>query len=207
MGLRARNFSGRAKSRHQSLSKPRRRAGPNAANARQRGNRQPAVRSRCPIESRRYMSHLSRPAALDPGDCTARVHYLSAVAVADPPATTETSRVERIPDAINFSSNEEPPPTVTASDHPLTFKSRKTTNERSTTMNTDDDHFDDEVGDLLTLHEVAELLRVPDATLRYWRHCRTGPNSYKIGRHVRYRRRDVHAWLRGQRSDGSPNVA
>lgn len=74
-------------------------------------------------------------------------------------------------------------------------------------MKTDDDHFDDEVGDMLTLHEVAEMLRVPDATLRYWRHCKTGPDSYKIGRHVRYRRQDVHAWLRGQRSDGSSDVA
>jgi excisionase family DNA binding protein len=74
-------------------------------------------------------------------------------------------------------------------------------------MKTDDDHLDDEIGDLLTLHEVAEMLRVADATLRYWRHCKTGPNSYKIGRHVRYRRQDVHAWLRGQRSDGSPDVA
>jgi excisionase family DNA binding protein len=67
--------------------------------------------------------------------------------------------------------------------------------------------FDDEIGDLLTLHEVAELLRVPQATLRYWRHCNTGPHSYKIGRHVRYRRQDVHDWLRGQRSAGSPDVA
>jgi excisionase family DNA binding protein len=69
------------------------------------------------------------------------------------------------------------------------------------------DQPDDAVGDLLTLHEVAELLRVPDATLRYWRHCKTGPNSYKIGRHVRYRRQDVHAWLHGQRSVGSPDLA
>ena len=69
------------------------------------------------------------------------------------------------------------------------------------------DQFDDEIGDLLTLHEVADLLRVPEATLRYWRHCNTGPDSYKVGRHVRYRRQDVHAWLRGQRSTGSPDVA
>lgn len=73
-------------------------------------------------------------------------------------------------------------------------------------MKADDNHFDDELGDLLTLHEVAELLRVPDGTLRYWRHCKTGPDSYKIGRHVRYRRHDVYAWLRGQRNDGSPDV-
>ena len=73
-------------------------------------------------------------------------------------------------------------------------------------MSINDDHPDDEIGDLLTLREVAELLRVPEATLRYWRHCQTGPNSYKIGRHVRYRQQDVHAWLRGQCS-GSPDVA
>jgi len=68
------------------------------------------------------------------------------------------------------------------------------------------DRPDDEIGDLLTLHEVAELLRVPEATLRYWRHCKTGPKSYKIGRHVRYRRQDVYSWLRGQCS-GNPDVA
>ncbi|MGH8860744.1 MAG: helix-turn-helix transcriptional regulator, partial [Jatrophihabitantaceae bacterium] len=67
-------------------------------------------------------------------------------------------------------------------------------------MSTTDDnrHNDntDDIEDLLTLHEVAELLRVPEATLRYWRHCNTGPDSYKIGRHVRYQRSDVHSWLR-----------
>lgn len=70
-----------------------------------------------------------------------------------------------------------------------------------------DDDFDDEIGDLLTLTELAILLRVPDATLRYWRHCDKGPVSYKIGRHVRYRRQDVRAWLRNQRTDGSSDVA
>jgi excisionase family DNA binding protein len=73
-------------------------------------------------------------------------------------------------------------------------------------MTLNDDRPDDEIGDLLTLHEVAELLRVPEATLRYWRHCKTGPTSYKIGRHVRHRRQDVHAWLCGQCS-GSPDAA
>lgn len=37
------------------------------------------------------------------------------------------------------------------------------------------------------MHDVAELLRVPAATLRYRRHQRTGPDSVKTGRHVRYR--------------------
>ncbi len=72
---------------------------------------------------------------------------------------------------------------------------------------TDDNRHDDDIDDLLTLHEVAELLRVPEATLRYWRHQHTGPDSYKIGRHVRYPRCEVQRWLRSQRSSRSSDVA
>ena len=72
---------------------------------------------------------------------------------------------------------------------------------------TDDNRHDDEIDDLLTLHEVAELLRVPEATLRYWRHQHTGPDSYKVGRHVRYPRGEVQRWLRSQRSSRSSDVA
>lgn len=72
---------------------------------------------------------------------------------------------------------------------------------------TDDNRPDDNIDDLLTLHEVAELLRVPDATLRYWRHQHTGPESYKVGRHVCYPSNEVQRWLRGQRGSRSSNVA
>jgi hypothetical protein len=44
-------------------------------------------------------------------------------------------------------------------------------------------HADDE---LLTLQEVAVVVRVPVATLRYWRHLGAGPRSFRIGRGVRY---------------------
>ena len=54
--------------------------------------------------------------------------------------------------------------------------------------------------DLLTLTEVADLIRVPVATLRYWRHLGTGPNSFRIGRSVRYWRTDVLLWLESQSS-------
>jgi excisionase family DNA binding protein len=64
-----------------------------------------------------------------------------------------------------------------------------------------------DIDDLLTLREVADLLRVPEATLRYWRHRRAGPDSYKIGRHIRYQRNDVQAWVRRQRTAGGPSVA
>lgn len=51
---------------------------------------------------------------------------------------------------------------------------------------------------LLTLGEVAALLRTPPATLRYWRHVGTGPQSFKIGRRVVYREGDVFAWVDAQ---------
>jgi predicted DNA-binding transcriptional regulator AlpA len=69
-----------------------------------------------------------------------------------------------------------------------------------------DNRSDDEIDELLTLHEVAELLRVPDATLRYWRYLGTGPRSFRVGRGVRYWRREVHTWLRSQ-SDTGPHAA
>lgn len=59
------------------------------------------------------------------------------------------------------------------------------------------------VGDeMLTLAEVAELLRVPVATLRYWRHLGSGPRSFRIGRFVRYWRSEVVAWLDRQTLQG-----
>jgi predicted DNA-binding transcriptional regulator AlpA len=56
-------------------------------------------------------------------------------------------------------------------------------------------HADDE---LLTMQEVADVVRVPVATLRYWRHLGTGPRSFRIGRSVRYWRTEVFAWLDDQ---------
>lgn len=56
-------------------------------------------------------------------------------------------------------------------------------------------HADDE---MLTLKEVAALLRVPEATLRYWRHLGTGPRGFRLGRTVRYWRSEVQRWLEEQ---------
>ena len=52
--------------------------------------------------------------------------------------------------------------------------------------------------ELLTMQEVADLVRVPLATLRYWRHLGTGPRSFRIGRSVRYWHTDVLHWLEEQ---------
>lgn len=48
---------------------------------------------------------------------------------------------------------------------------------------------------LLTTEDVAELCNVPIATVRKWRYEGTGPTACKLGRHVRYRREDVEAWI------------
>lgn len=55
---------------------------------------------------------------------------------------------------------------------------------------------------LLNSAEVAELIRVPEATLRYWRHVGIGPRSFKMGpRRVLYRADDVDAWVAAQYAD------
>ncbi len=52
--------------------------------------------------------------------------------------------------------------------------------------------------DMLTLQEACAYLRIPEGTLRYWRHLGAGPRSFKIGRHVRYWRADLVLWLTEQ---------
>jgi hypothetical protein len=52
--------------------------------------------------------------------------------------------------------------------------------------------------EMLTLQEACAFLRVPEGTLRYWRHLGAGPRSFKVGRHVRYWRADLVLWLTEQ---------
>lgn len=52
---------------------------------------------------------------------------------------------------------------------------------------------------VLTTKQVAELypfLRAP--SLRSWRHTRTGPPSFSIGRKVLYRKSEIDAWIAAQ---------
>jgi len=48
---------------------------------------------------------------------------------------------------------------------------------------------------------LAAELDVPIATVYRWRTEGKGPVGHRIGRHVRYRRSDVEAWLRSQRDN------
>ncbi len=52
--------------------------------------------------------------------------------------------------------------------------------------------------EMLTLQEACTYLRIPEGTLRYWRHLGTGPRSFKLGRHVRYWKSDLVLWLTEQ---------
>jgi hypothetical protein len=48
----------------------------------------------------------------------------------------------------------------------------------------------------------AEYLgEVPPATLRQWRYLGKGPAYVKLGRHVRYRKSDLDAFITGHRFD------
>lgn len=51
---------------------------------------------------------------------------------------------------------------------------------------------------LLTAQELAAYLDVPVATLYAWRYRGEGPPGFRVGRFLRYRRRDVEEWIEHQ---------
>jgi Helix-turn-helix domain len=53
--------------------------------------------------------------------------------------------------------------------------------------------------DFLTLPEVAEILRVPVNTLRWWRQRGDGPPFFKIGRHLVTTIGDLRSWIQQQK--------
>lgn len=52
----------------------------------------------------------------------------------------------------------------------------------------------------LTTSEVSAFLRIPEGTLRYWRHAGIGPRSLRLGRRVVYRSDDVNAYVQAETS-------
>lgn len=60
--------------------------------------------------------------------------------------------------------------------------------------------------ELLTLSEVAEILKVPVNTLRWWRQLGTGPEFFKIGRHLVTTVGDVRRFIREQRRASQPVI-
>lgn len=65
----------------------------------------------------------------------------------------------------------------------------------STMQHHDKNHEHDQ---MLSIAEAATFLRVPVATMRYWRYCGDGPHSFRLGRHVRYWHTDLVLWRADQ---------
>ncbi len=57
---------------------------------------------------------------------------------------------------------------------------------------------------LWSIHDLADYLGVPIKTIRSWRLRGTGPVGIRVGKHIRYRRADIEAWL-AERADLSPH--
>jgi excisionase family DNA binding protein len=51
---------------------------------------------------------------------------------------------------------------------------------------------------LWTVNDVADYLGVPVQTLYAWRARHYGPPARRVGRYLRYRATEVHAWLDAQ---------
>jgi hypothetical protein len=58
--------------------------------------------------------------------------------------------------------------------------------------------------ELLSLAEVAEILKSPENTLRWWRQIGSGPEFFKIGRHLVTTVGDVRRYIREQRRGQRP---
>lgn len=52
---------------------------------------------------------------------------------------------------------------------------------------------------MLTEHETAEIVCQSVRTLQKWRVTGFGPEFFKIGRSVRYRRLEIHEWIESRR--------
>jgi excisionase family DNA binding protein len=56
------------------------------------------------------------------------------------------------------------------------------------------------VDEILTLDEVAKILKIPIGTLRKWRSNSEGPKGFRVGKYVRYRRSAVEQFVSEQES-------
>ena len=56
----------------------------------------------------------------------------------------------------------------------------------------------------LSPDQLADWLGVPVRSIYSWLHEGTAPRSHKIGRHRRFRREDVEAWLEERADEPAP---
>ncbi|GAA0402554.1 hypothetical protein GCM10009530_63120 [Microbispora corallina] len=62
-------------------------------------------------------------------------------------------------------------------------------------------------GRVLNMKEIAEMTRIPQGTLRYYRHQRRGPVLFKQGRCLVAYEADVRAWMAEQYAAGREHYA
>lgn len=53
----------------------------------------------------------------------------------------------------------------------------------------------EELPDLLTVTELASYLQVSKKTIYHWRSLGQGPAALLVGKHIRFRKETVNAWL------------
>ncbi len=51
---------------------------------------------------------------------------------------------------------------------------------------------------LWSVREVSDFLGIPVATLHQWRYLGTGPEAFRVGKHLRYDPHAVRTWLAEQ---------
>ncbi|MEU6135438.1 helix-turn-helix domain-containing protein [Nocardioides sp. NPDC047086] len=56
-----------------------------------------------------------------------------------------------------------------------------------------------EIEPLWTVHDVSAYIGVPVATIYQWRVRGEGPRAIRLGRHLRFERQAVVAWIEQQR--------
>ncbi|WP_175491198.1 helix-turn-helix domain-containing protein [Microbacterium azadirachtae] len=59
----------------------------------------------------------------------------------------------------------------------------------------------DDEPQIMTGEQVAQLLHVSPRTIEDWRQTNAGPPFRRMGKHVRYLRREVLAWFEGLSQD------
>jgi predicted DNA-binding transcriptional regulator AlpA len=52
---------------------------------------------------------------------------------------------------------------------------------------------------LLSPAEVEEMYNIPTTTLEKWRSLKMGPPYHKLGKHIRYKPKDVEQWIESKR--------
>ncbi|MFI1996296.1 helix-turn-helix transcriptional regulator [Actinoplanes sp. NPDC020271] len=60
---------------------------------------------------------------------------------------------------------------------------------------------ENEFDELVTIEEVAEILKVPVATIRKWRSEGSGPQGFRVGKYVRFRKSAVEDFIRQKETD------